>query len=159
MGKKHLVTTKELGRFARYMVSGGAWFWSGYVLFAVLYSVLGVGVVPAKIAAYVFGLVVNFTLERYWVFKARSTALGRLEKVSWRYLTLSGGNLVIDTLIVWSLARAGVSPYLGQFVSASFFTVWNYAWYRLWVFAKGVPGPKRPAAPSLHRSKHVRVRG
>jgi putative flippase GtrA len=147
----------ELTRFVRYMVSGGAWFWSGYILFAVCYSGLKIGVIPSKILAYVFGLTVNFLLERYWVFRGRKNVL-QLNTSTLRYLGLSTLNLGIDTLIVWSLSRAGVSPYIGQFISAAFFTGWNYIWYEVWVFTKGAPGPKRAAAPSLHRSRHVRVR-
>jgi hypothetical protein len=37
-------------------------------------------------------------------------------------------------LIVASLKSVGLTPYLGQFVSSGFFTIWNYFWYRFWVF-------------------------
>jgi putative flippase GtrA len=144
----------ETKRLAEYLVSGGAWFWSGYILFALLFGGLGIGVVPAKIISYIFGLTVNFLLQRYWVFDADSRK--QLDVVTGRYVALSVVNLGIDTLIVWSLSEAGLTPYIGQFVSAGFFTVWNYAWYKLWVFAKkSPPGPKRAAAPVIRRPKHV----
>ncbi|TXG76643.1 GtrA family protein [Patescibacteria group bacterium] len=145
----------ETRRLAEYLVSGGAWFWSGYLLFALLFSVFGVGVVPAKIVSYIFGLTVNFLLQRFWVFDSRD-ARKQLDVVTGRYVVLSVVNLGIDTLIVWSLNEAGLTPYIGQFVSAGFFTVWNYVWYKLWVFAKKTaPGPRRAAAPVIKRPKHV----
>lgn len=145
----------ETRRLAEYLVSGGAWFWSGYLLFALLFSVFGVGVVPAKIISYIFGLTVNFLLQRFWVFDSRD-ARKQLDVVTGRYVVLSVINLGIDTLIVWSLNEAGLTPYIGQFVSAGFFTVWNYVWYKLWVFAKKTsPGPRRAAAPVIKRPKHV----
>jgi len=143
-------------RIMQYAITGGAWFWSGYAMFALLYGAFGFGIVPAKIVSYIFGLLVNFALERFWVFDSRD-ARKNLDKVTAKYVVLSGINLVIDTLIVWSLTKVGVSPYIGQFVSAGFFTVWNYIWYKLWVFARhATPLPKRAAAPTLRRPKHVR---
>jgi len=146
----------ETRRIAEYLVSGGAWFWSGYLLFALLYSVFGIGVVPAKIISYLFGLTVNFLLQRYWVFDSRD-ARKQLDVVTGRYVMLSVINLGIDTLIVWGLSEVGVTPYIGQFVSAGFFTVWNYIWYRLWVFARKAPvAPRRAAAPVIRRPRQVR---
>jgi putative flippase GtrA len=145
-----------LTRLIEYGITGGAWFWSGYIVFALLYSGLKWGIVPAKIISYLFGLSVNFILERFWVF-GDARAKKQIQKVTVRYVILSAINLGIDTAIVWGLSKVGISPYIGQFISAGFFTVWNYIWYHLWVFAKkDKPGPKRPAAPQLHRSKHVR---
>lgn len=155
-GKK--IQKRELKQIIQYAITGGAWFWSGYAMFALLYSLFGVGIVPAKIISYVFGLLVNFVLERFWVFDSKDSRK-ELDKVSVRYVILSGVNLGIDTLIVWSLAQIGLTPYLGQFVSAGFFTVWNYAWYRFWVFArKAQPHPRRAASPALKRPKAVKRR-
>lgn len=147
---------KELKQIIEYMFTGGTWFWSGYAMFALLFSVFGVDIVPAKIISYIFGLSVNFILERFWVFDSKN-ARKELDKVSVRYVILSAINLAIDTFIVWGLAQLGLTPYLGQFVSAGFFTVWNYLWYRFWVFAKKAqPEPKRAAAPVLKRPKKVK---
>lgn len=147
---------RSLIRIIEYGISGGAWFWSGFAMFAVLYSGLKWPVIPAKITAYIFGLLVNFVLERFWVFGDKQPKQ-ELDKVTLRYVLLSALNLCIDTGIVYGLDRIGINPYIGQFVSAGFFTVWNYIWYHLWVFTKKrTPGTKRPAAPALHRSKHVR---
>src|SRR5690606_14656642 len=151
-------TKAEIIQIIQYAITGGAWFWSGYAMFALCYSVFGLDLVPAKIISYLFGLIVNFILERYWVFTGRD-ARKQLDKVTMRYSLLSVVNLGIDTFIVWSLAQFGITPYLGQFVSAGFFTVWNYIWYRLWVFAKKTsPAPRRAAAPALKRPKAVRRR-
>ncbi|MCA9342909.1 GtrA family protein [Candidatus Saccharibacteria bacterium] len=149
---------RELKQIIEYAITGGAWFWSGYAMFALLYSVAGIDIVPAKIISYIFGLSVNFVLERFWVFDTKD-ARKELDKVSVRYVVLSVINLGIDTFIVWGLAQLGLTPYLGQFVSAGFFTVWNYLWYRFWVFAKkSQPKPKRAAAPALKRPKAVKRR-
>jgi hypothetical protein len=36
--------------------------------------------------------------------------------------------------MIWGLKSIGISPYVGFFISAGFFTAWNYLWYRFWVF-------------------------
>jgi hypothetical protein len=41
---------------------------------------------------------------------------------------------MIDYLIILGLKKIGISPYIGQFVSAGFFWGWNFFWYRFWVF-------------------------
>jgi putative flippase GtrA len=147
---------KTLKEVIQYSITGGAWFWSGYAMFALCYSVLGLDIVPSKIISYVFGLNVNFLLERFWVFNDRR-ARKELDTVTSRYVILSLINLGIDTVIVWGLSKLGISPYIGQFVSAGFFTVWNYVWYKLWVFARGShPTPKRAASPALKRPKSVK---
>lgn len=153
MNRKNKQNIKQI---IQYSITGGAWFWSGYAMFAFCYSFLGLGIVPSKIISYVFGLSVNFLLERFWVFDSRD-ARKNLDKVSARYVLLSVVNLGIDTCIVWGLSKVGVSPYIGQFVSAGFFTVWNYIWYKLWVFArKTTPRPRRAASPALKRPKVVK---
>ena len=111
---------------------------------------------PAKIISFVFGLGINFLLELYWVFND-SKARKELDTVTVRYVLLSVVNLGIDTAIVWGLNQIGISPYIGQFFSAGFFTVWNYVWYKLWVFARGSkPTPRRAASPTLKRPKTVK---
>lgn len=147
---------KTLKEIIQYSITGGAWFWSGYAMFALCYSVFGLDIIPSKIISYVFGLSVNFVLERLWVFND-SKARKELDTVTVRYIVLSSVNLGIDTAIVWGLSQLGVTPYIGQFVSAGFFTVWNYIWYKLWVFARGShPSPKRAASPTLKRPKTVK---
>lgn len=156
LSKRYMKKKKELKRIFEYLVTGGAWFWSGYAMFALCYSVFGLDIVPAKIISYSFGLAVNFILERFWVFDSKD-ARKSLDKVTTRYVLLSVVNLAIDTAIVWGLSRLGITPYIGQFISAGFFTVWNYAWYRLWVFARHAsPKPRRAAAPALKRPRSVR---
>lgn len=148
----------EIKRLIEYSITGGAWFWSGYAMFALLYSVFKTDVITAKVVSYIFGLFVNFMLERFWVFRD-THAKKQLQKVTYKYVLLSCLNLGIDVLIVWGLEQVGISPYIGQFVSAGFFTVWNYVWYKLWVFTKKKsPGPKRAAAPHLRRPKTVRYK-
>lgn len=120
-------------QFLEYLVGGFGYFWSGYAVFAVCYSGFGWNWFPAKMAADVVGWTVNYAVQRYWAFNSPALA-GREAATLGRYGILTACNLFIDYLIIWALNDIGISPYVGFFVSAGFFTVWNYLWYRFWVF-------------------------
>ncbi len=124
---------KLLKQFIEYMIGGGVWFWSGYAIFALCYSVIGTNWFIAKLAADIVGFSLNYFLQRYWAFN--DNRLNKHEgRVLSRYVTITAINFVIDYLIVGGLKALGVSPYIGLFAAALFFTGWNYAWYRFWVF-------------------------
>jgi len=129
---------RELKRITEYMISGGAYFWSGYGTFFVLDKLLGASFFWAKSGATLVGWVVNFVLQRYWVFNNKNLAKHQTE-VTTRYIGITLTNFVLDFLIVFGLKEMGISPYIGQFIAAGFFTVWNYLWYRYYVFPEKYP--------------------
>ncbi len=124
---------KHIIQFIEYSISGGAYFWSGYLIFFVTYSVAHWSLWWAKLTANIVGWVVNFSLQRYWVFNNPALKAHQTQ-VTGRYAVITLADWGIDYLIVAGLKTLGVSPYLGQFASAGFFSVWNYLWYRFWVF-------------------------
>lgn len=133
IANRYRVTRADLVQFVEYMIGGTSYFWTGYVVFALCYSVFGWHWFPAKMAADLVGWTVNYLIQRYWVFD--SPGLKRHEGAALgRYAALTALNFALDYLIIWGLNAVGVSPYTGFFISAGFFTVWNYVWYRFWVF-------------------------
>lgn len=135
MKKLQTKTKKEFRRIAEYMVSGGAQFWSGYAAFAVLDLVFKIPFWPNRVLSYAFGVIVNFYLQRFWVFGKQKLSKKQLHTSAEKYYTLMFINFLLDLAIVGGLYElAGVSPYIGQFVSAGFFTVYNYLLFKFWVF-------------------------
>ena len=128
----------EAKRITEYLVSGGAFFWSGYIAFFVADKVFSWSLWWATCVSYLIGWTINYILQRYWVFN--NTKLKHHEtEVTSRYVIISLLNVPINYAILAALKSVGISPYIGQFVSSGFFTVWNYMWYKLWVFnAKNV---------------------
>jgi putative flippase GtrA len=120
-------------RISEYLISGGAYFWSGYATFFVLDKGFGLSLWWAKLLANIVGWVINYALQRYWVFRNPSLKKHQTE-VTTRYVIITLVDFVLDYLIVAWLKSLGLTPYLGQFVSSGFFTIWNYCWYRWWVF-------------------------
>ena len=92
----------EVKRMIEYAITGGAWFWSGYAMFALLYSIFHADVITAKIVSYIFGLLVNFILERFWVF-GDTHAKKHLQSVTYKYVLLSILNLAIDVAVYWTV--------------------------------------------------------
>lgn len=117
---------KALTRFGEYMLSGGAQFWSGYSAFALLDQVFGVTFWWAKSAAYFVGVVINYFLERFWVFGRRRISKKNIERTAAQFSGLMLVNFFLDLAIVGGLRELGITPYIGQFISSGFFTVWNW---------------------------------
>jgi putative flippase GtrA len=129
---------REIKRFTEYMISGGAYFWSGYATFFIIDKILGGSFFWAKSIATLVGWTVNYLLQRYWVFNNPKLKKHQTE-VTNRYITITLVNFVLDFLIVWGLKQIGITPYIGQFIASGFFTFWNYAWYKYWVFPDKYP--------------------
>jgi putative flippase GtrA len=145
---------KLLVQFVEYMISGGAYFWTGYALFAYLWSGLHWSLWWAKLTANIFGWTVNFIMQRYWVFNSKSLK-GHQTQVTGRYIFITLLDFVMDYLIVAGLRTIGITPYIGQFISSGFFTIWNYLWYRFWVFPEKIAKKKKiitPARVAAHRA-------
>jgi len=126
---------REVKRVTEYIISGGAFFWTGYIILVALNHKLGPNLLWLSTSiSYTVGWIVNYLLQRYWVFNNP-----RLEKyqteVTSRYLIISVVNLILNFVIIeqlWKLFELPVE--ISSFVAAGFFTIWNYLWYKLWVF-------------------------
>jgi len=122
-----------LVQFAEYMVGGGVYFWSGMGIFALCFELLHWPWWIAKGLADIFGWSANFAIQRYWAF-SDSRLKGHDRRVLFRYVLVNGIDFFIDYGIVAACIYNGLTPYIGFFVSAGFTTVWDYLWYRFWVF-------------------------
>ena len=127
-----------MGRFIKYMVGGGLYFWIGYGIFAIGYSLLHWGWLPAKVLADIVGWTANYLVQRLWAFSDR-IHLREMQHAG-RFIFIESFGFILDYLIIFGLKAVGISPYIGFFISAGFFTVWSYFWYKYWVF----PEKKEP---------------
>lgn len=126
---------QRIRQFLKYSVGGSLYFVSGYLLFALCYSGLHWQWWQAKLLGDVIGWTLNYMVQRYWAFT--TSELQRHENQNrLRYIVFSGFNLLLDYAIIGGLRRFGVSPYIGMFVAAGFFTGWNYLGYRFVVFRR-----------------------
>jgi len=132
-------TRKLITQIVEYMIAGGAWFWSGYIIIVLLSDVMPL--FWANFIGNAVGITINFILNKYWVFKTKKQS--DLLNTTWRYIIYTALNaFLLNYLILAGLRSVGIEPAIGQFIAAAFFTVWNFIWYRLWVF-KGQEKPKK----------------
>ena len=136
MAKKHHSLNKkqrkEVTRFVEYMISGGVWFWSGYIIIVVL-TAQDVPLFWANFAGNAVGIILNFLISRYWVFKTKRQS--KLGVATIRYIVYTALNaFLLNYLILEGLRQVGIEPAIGQFIASGFFTIWNYFWYKAWVF-------------------------
>lgn len=130
---------REVRRIVEYLISGGAFFWSGYIVLISLNWLLGPDALwLSTSASYVVGWIVNYLLQRYWVFDNPKLAKHQTE-VTERYIIISVVNLGINYLIIKLWVDFGYRIEIGPFVASGFFTVWNYLWYKFWVFPEKFP--------------------
>lgn len=147
--QKHLIV-----QFIEYMISGGVWFWSGYILIVLLDN--HIGLFWANFIGNAVGITLNFLLQRYWVFRTKRP--GKIAFTASRYIIYTALNaFLLNYLILYSLEEfAGLKPEIGQFIASAFFTVWNYFWYKFWVFPEGSQHHKKIVKPKLKKAhKHI----
>jgi putative flippase GtrA len=138
---------KTIIQFVEYMISGGAYFWVGYGAFAYFWSGLHWSLWWATITSNLIGWSVNYILQRFWVFNNNSLK-GHQTQVTSRYIIITLVDFVMNYFILYGLRQVGISPYIGQFISSAFFTVWNYLWYRFWVFPEKIKRSKTVVTPA-----------
>jgi putative flippase GtrA len=130
---RQITQSPAIRQFAKYMVGGSIYFWSGYALFAFGYSVLHWYWLWAKLLADSVGWSANYIVQRYYAFAGQSKHLSEMQHAG-RYVCIESLGFVIDYAIIGGLRAIGITPYIGFFISAGFFTVWSYLWYKYWVF-------------------------
>jgi putative flippase GtrA len=132
-----MTSSKKVVQFSKYLAGGSIYFWSGYAIFAFGYSVLHWWWLWAKVAADAIGWTLNYIAQRYWAFSSDHPKLSEMQHVQ-RYLFIETIGFILDYAIIASLKALGITPYIGFFVSAAFFTVWSYLWYKYWVFPENM---------------------
>lgn len=142
---RHLIV-----QMVEYMISGGVWFWSGYILIVLLDN--HIGLFAANFVGNAVGITLNFILQRYWVFRTKRAA--KIAFTAKRYIIYTALNaFLLNYAILYGLEEfAGLKTEIGQFIASGFFTFWNYLWYKLWVFPEGMHvATERPSLRKVHK--------
>jgi putative flippase GtrA len=142
---------KLIIQFAEYMISGGVYFWVGYAILNYLYYGQhwdkGAKFWWATMISNVAGWTVNFVLQRFWVFNNKSLK-DHQTQVTGRYIFITLVDFVLNYFILYGLKQVHITPAIGQFISSGFFTIWNWFWYRLWVFPQHMKKHRTVVTPA-----------
>jgi putative flippase GtrA len=130
-------------QFLKYWLGGWAYFWIAYAVFALCYSGFKWSWLPSKIISDTIGWSLNYFIQRFWAFGDQHH-LSEMQHAG-RYIFIETIGFFLDYAIIGGLNAIGITPYIGFFISAGFFTVWSFLWYKYWVF----PDKKKPEAPAV----------
>jgi len=135
------LTRVDKGRAVAYPVAGAMVSLSDYLVFGLLFSVLGSGLLVATAGAYVIGLVISYLLNRFWVFRKGANKQAEASSI-WRYVAFLGVNLLITYAMLWAMeTQLGISPYIGKFAVGFFMFFWIYLGNTFFVFRGVKTGP------------------
>jgi len=101
-----------------------------YITLIFLVEILAVPVVPATLAGFVVGALVNYVLARHFAFESsrpHRTALPRFAAVA----TVGAA---INTVIVGSLFAAGLHYLVAQVAATAIVLAWNFLANKYWTF-------------------------
>ena len=130
MKKKTRLTIFE---FIRYTVAGNVFFWTTYLGYLVLRHIFDWPEAAALATASIIAHIIYFALDKEWVFSADKKH--RKTNVEFmRFGAFMTFNYFLNLAIVLGLSRFGIIPEIGQFISAGFFTLWNWLGFKYWVF-------------------------
>ncbi len=130
---KNTKLQKNAKQFFIFNLGGAVFFVSGYLIFAVLYGLLGWHWLIAKAIADLVGWSLNYLIQHYLAFHESAREQGH-KMVLKKFVPFSLLNIPIDYAIVGLLKAAGVSPFMGLWVSSIFFTIWKWLWYKNHIF-------------------------
>lgn len=88
--------------------------------------------VMASALGFLAGLLVNYLLSHYWVFRSRK----RHAETVFKYLAIAGVGLVLNTgLMHLAINEAGIHYLLAQIFATAVVLIWNFSGNRFWTFA------------------------
>lgn len=155
--KKSLI--KIAIEFVKLQVAGNILFWGTYIGFFGLRELADWSTITALATASILAHILYFVADKEWVFSDKTGRRKTSDELS-RFILFMGLNYFINLgIIAWLDSYFGITPYIGQFISGLFFTVWSFVGLRYWVFHEA----KRQPAITVYRLKtkerrRVRIR-
>lgn len=120
-------TQKQL---IRYLLVGAVTAITELLVFALLVRVIKLMLAPSNIIATVIATILNFTLNKEWSFRNRSSITRSLIL----YLLLFTCNIVLSTNVIDFMVKFGVLDIYAKFMTMALITLWNFVLYRKVVF-------------------------
>lgn len=148
-------TKKNLWRnavqFVKLQLAGNILFWITYFGYAVGDLFFKTDTWIAIAVSSIFAHVLFFVVDKNWVFSDK-TGKRKTSGEIIRFVMFMGLNYFLNLGIVVGLENyLHVTPYIGQFIAAFFFTFWTWAGLKFWVF--------RAARHARHHGLTIETKG
>ncbi len=138
MGKiekiKSQFTFQNLIEFIKLQLAGNILFWGTYLGFPLFHEILKWEEVFALATASIIAHIFFFIANSEWVFDEKGERRKTPGELT-RFVIFMGINFFINLGIITGLSYFfGITPYIGQFISGLFFTLWTFIGLKYWVF-------------------------
>ena len=119
----------------RHQIAGALAFLIDFVVFVILTDLLNLWYVPATAIGALVGAIINFTLSTYWAFSGSKNSL---KNQIFKYVLVSGGSIVLNTLLVYLFTDfLSFDEKLSKLVTAILVgSIYNFLLMRNYVFKK-----------------------
>ncbi len=129
----HFNTVRDAARITGQIMKFSA---SSFVCFAVDYLMFcllsGFGLMPANIGARIVSSVLNFSINKRFVFRDRSSAVSAAIK----YFSLAAGVLTVNTLLLSALTSGGMNEFAAKIVTELVMFIVSFTAQKLLIFRK-----------------------
>lgn len=133
---KKQFTVKNLIQFIKLQLAGNILFWGTYIGFFLLHELADMPEVSALALASIVAHAAFFVVDKKWVFHEGEGRRKTNTEIT-RFIVFMGINYFINLGIITGLSYYfDITPYIGQFISALFFTFWTFIGLKYWVFKK-----------------------
>lgn len=120
--------------FIKLQLSANILFWVTMIGLFILNELFKWPQLAALATASIIAHILFFIVNKEWVFDDKTGKRKTSHEVG-RFIIFMGVNYFINLGIVTTLHEYfSISPYLGQFIAAIFFTIWNFVGLKYWVF-------------------------
>jgi len=127
-------TTAIPARIIKYVVSGAISFGVENGSFLFLFYAWQVNVAVANVLSIAVALLVNFALNKYFVFNNASSSLKTRHQFA-RYVPLVSFNVLVSTLLVSALVHWRVPGFIAKPSVTLVVASWTYLAYKRFIFA------------------------
>ncbi len=137
------VLGERLFHLLRYLISGGMAAISNIGALFLLVQFGNFHYLSASILAYLFGIVVSFTLQKFWTFQDKPTH--DLHAQFARYMLVVLCNLLLNTSLMYLLvSQLGLWYILAQILATAVVAIIGYYAYKHFVFTERVTATITP---------------
>lgn len=130
--KKSLIKTAL--QFIKLQIAGNVLFWGTLLGTALFAEVIGWPDLWSLATASLIAHGLFFVIDKEWVFADKKGKRKTNREIT-RFILFMGFNFLLNISIIQTLiALTPLNVYASQFVAATFFTFWNFAGLKFWVF-------------------------
>lgn len=121
-------------RMVKFLLSGGSAALVEYMSFAAMLYIGRQSVILAQVLSFGIGMIVSFTLNKYWVFRSSNS----YSKEALRYLLLALINIVLGASIMGILTQVfSVASLFAKLIVMAMIACWNYFIFSRIIFSRG----------------------